>query len=286
MNFTCLWKDTHVKKENFKTKSQRPLAAQWEGQTADSTAEWLEISSSGWLLCVLGAVHVCLPGSWITAAIENQRGPELPCVYRINAQTRGLWTTHTSVLFQSESAAQPPPSSLHTWSTCTSPTIRICTLESSLQADTHHKWVSFVKSKLKPPNMQVPITTEISALKGRIWWGIGAGAYISLLLLTLAALGLLLQHSTCPVWRGEGTGQTSVRSCLSPLWLLNDTNNRHHFASPLDQQLSRDLPNHPWLNSTNRSQVTRQSLPQFLWNINSTTCTLLLWGTSIWPLAV
>lgn len=54
------------------------------------TAQRLEISSAGRLLCILGAVRVCLPGSWITAAIENQQGPQLPCVYRINAQTRGL----------------------------------------------------------------------------------------------------------------------------------------------------------------------------------------------------
>lgn len=39
------------------------------------TAHWLEISSSGWLLCILGVERVCLPGRWITAAIENKQGP-------------------------------------------------------------------------------------------------------------------------------------------------------------------------------------------------------------------
>lgn len=75
--YILMKRQTHLKKtKNFKTKSQGPLAAQREGQTADSTAEWPEISSSGWLLCVLGAAYVCLPGSWITAAIENQQGPQ------------------------------------------------------------------------------------------------------------------------------------------------------------------------------------------------------------------
>lgn len=77
--YILMKRQTRLKKkktENFKTKSQGPLAAQREGQTADSTAEWPEISSSGWLLCVLGGAYVCLPGSWIIAAIENQQGPQ------------------------------------------------------------------------------------------------------------------------------------------------------------------------------------------------------------------
>lgn len=68
----------------------KPLAAQPQAQTADSTAEGLnEASSSGWLLCVWGLCTFAFLVAGFQAAIEKQRGPELPCVCGIIAQTRG-----------------------------------------------------------------------------------------------------------------------------------------------------------------------------------------------------
>lgn len=194
-------------------------------------------------------MHVSLPGSWITAAIEAQWGQSCSVWLGLLHRQEACEQSKAFALFQSESATQTAPNQLtFSWSLHKTPNpIMTC---ADKKETAKYSWQMLIRMRYwnncclsksqirittRPHQLTLQVQTstqgcEIVLLKEKDLLGNKSFEWACTAEPSArpwcfkASVAITTQeaHTSYPSQEGEGRVQTSGRSCLSPLRLLND----------------------------------------------------------------